>query len=396
MNMKFRSVIISDIHFGVMDAEELLKELDDKFISYLKSLDKLDLICITGDFFDHILYLNEIHANRAYYFMDELMVEADRLNCQVRIVYGTESHECNQYSIFFSKLMNNRNFKVIKTVSEEELDKGIKVLYIPEEYVYNKKDVYGKFFDKEKEYDYVFGHGVITELMPTDKHVLKDTKDTKRAKVPVFNTNELTYCCKGEIFFGHYHVHCELGSNVSYVGSFSRWCFGEEEKKGFIYSECDIDKERYSHTFIENNEAPDYVTINYGYDNPIFSDRATMDSELARIENITNNDLVDHVRLVMNVPDDYEGASALINNLSERFKDSKKIKMNVTNGFVNKNRKINEEYLKESIKKYGFIRDKSMPKEEISHQFILTKFDKDIPAARIKEHLDTKDILSLI
>ena len=394
MKKEITGIVLADEHFGVIDANRLYDEHRKIIISFLNELKSLDVIFIAGDFFDHILYLNELHANKACSFMDELVFQANRLGSKIRIIYGTESHECNQYNIFFNRFFHSDvDFKVISTASEEELFDDFWVLYLPEEYMYNKTEWYADFFTGDKKYNYIIGHGVIQELMSdASYHMTKSSKNSNRAKVPIFTSTELLDNCKGEVYFGHYHVNTSMKDKIFYVGSFSRWEFGEEQPKGFYYIK--FKNEKYSHEFIENTMTEKYITFSYGYEHEIFKSKEAMEQEWKKIERLVSENVIEHVRLNLNVPDSYPEAESLLAVLSERFKNQKNIKIKVTNGYIDKSRKINKEYLKDTIKKYAFIFDKNMPIAEQSHQFILTKFDQDIPTERIDWHLKTKDILS--
>ena len=259
--------------------------------------------------------------------------------------------------------------------------------------MYNKTEWYADFFTGDKKYNYIIGHGVIQELMSdASYHMTKSSKNSNRAKVPIFTSTELLNNCKGEVYFGHYHVNTSMKDKIFYVGSFSRWEFGEEQPKGFYYIK--FKNEKYSHEFIENTMTEKYITFSYGYEHEIFKSKEAMEQEWKKIERLVSENVIEHVRLNLNVPDSYPEAESLLTVLSERFKNQKNIKIKVTNGYIDKSRKINKEYLKDTIKKYAFIFDKNMPIAEQSHQFILTKFDQDIPTERIDWHLKTKDILS--
>ena len=59
-----------------------------------------------------------------------------------------------------------------------------------------------------------------------------ENKSSNRKSVPVFSTAELRRICKGQVYFGHYHINTDL-DDIYYVGSFTRWQFGEEGRKGF-------------------------------------------------------------------------------------------------------------------------------------------------------------------
>lgn len=391
----FTGVVIADEHFGASDADKLYNEHNQILFNFLYELESLDVIFIAGDYFDHLLSLNEKSAYNAINFMDSLMFLADEHKAVIRIIYGTESHECNQYSLI-NTLATNRsiNIKVIKTVQEEEFCDGIHVLYIPEEYIYNKNEYYKEFFTGDKKYDYIIGHGVIQEMMETASyHMQKSTKDSNRSKVPVFTSTELSENCKGTVYFGHYHINKNINNKIFYVGSFSRWCFGEEEPKGFYYFKKNGKK--YSHKFIENTLTEKYTTFNYPYDNPIFKSEEMMEEELQKISKFIKDNLLSHIRLIMNLPEDYPNAEGLLVSLSERFKDVKEIKIKVVNGYINKRQKINKEYLNKTMEKYSFIFDKSMPIAEQTENFIQTKFEVELSAKRIESHLNTKNILEI-
>lgn len=189
--MKYNGIIISDIHFGATDILQLKKELTEVFIYYLLNMKKIDFMIIDGDYFDHKIYLNDQVSNFAISFMDKLVSIAKKHKCPIRIVYGTESHEVNQYNIFdMYENSTDIDFKLIYTVQEEELLKDMKVLYIPEEYLFSKSEHYAKFLNKEAEYNYIFGHGVISGLMITSNTKEISKKKSTRKKVHSFTTNE--------------------------------------------------------------------------------------------------------------------------------------------------------------------------------------------------------------
>ncbi len=189
MKPKYVGLVISDVHVGAFDINKLNDEYQKIFIDYIRNLDKLDFLIIDGDFFHHKFYLNDKEAVMAYHMFQSLFDVCKPLKTKIRIVYGTESHECNQYDIL-SILDLYDDVRVIKTVSKEDLFEDLKVLYIPEEYTSNKDGFYKDYFDDE--YDYVFGHGVIKEGMETAVAHMKATGADKRKKVPVFTAGELS------------------------------------------------------------------------------------------------------------------------------------------------------------------------------------------------------------
>ena len=158
----YRGLFFADIHIGAMTYDQTCNEC-----MYIKDLLKeyrkdgiLDFIILGGDFFDKQLYGNDPFIDLALKLMVYMLTSAK----VVRVVYGTSSHDSDQYGMFDTLATDvpvamegfEYNFRVINTVTEEELLPGLNVLYIPEEYIYNKKDYYDPYLKKEHYYDYIF------------------------------------------------------------------------------------------------------------------------------------------------------------------------------------------------------------------------------------------------
>ena len=383
--MKYKGLVISDIHVGAFDVERQYMEFHDIFINYIKKLKTLDFLIITGDYFHHKFYLNDKESVYAYRMMKNLIEVCSRLNTKIRIVYGTESHECNQYDVL-SILDLYDDIRIIKKVESEELLPGMNVLYLPEEYMYNKHEYYKDYLYSNNRYDYIFGHGVIREIMGTVASKM-ESDSSKRLKVPVFNSKELDDVCYGETYFGHYHIGYNINDKIFSVGSFSRWQFGEEEPKGFYELTCDPIKEKYSHKFHENTLAEKFVTIGFGYNSKIFTDNDYMQKELSKVDKMIEDDIMDHVRFEFNIPEDAENPESTINYIKERYKFNDTIKVNIVNGYIEKKKEVQKEKISEDLDKYGFIYDKSLPIENKIHQYITIEYSKDIPVSDIKLYL---------
>ena len=126
---KVKGIFLADIHIGDMPREQLKHEFESLIYPYLEK-NKIDFVIFAGDYFGHKLYLNDENTKLA----TEILQEIDnRLNpeTKVRMVYGTESHEENQYGPI-QGIMGHRDFKVIYHVCEEELFPEMNVLYLPE------------------------------------------------------------------------------------------------------------------------------------------------------------------------------------------------------------------------------------------------------------------------
>lgn len=376
--MKYNGIILSDIHFGVIDDSVLMTELNESFLKYVSSLKKLDFIIITGDYFDHKIYLSDNTTNYAMMFMDKLVSICKKHNALIRIVYGTESHEVNQYNIFsIYENDDTLDFKIIHTVQEEKLFKDINVLYLPEEHIYSKKEYYKEFFNKEDKYNYVFGHGVIQEVM-TYVTKNKEEKESTRKKVPVFKTKELSDICKGQVYFGHYHINVNIADEIFYVGSFTRWQHGESEPKGFYHITYDSDKDIYKQKFIENQLAKKYITYTYGYTHDVMASEEKLIDELNKKDKLTECEDGTYVRYIFNIPENHPNPEFIIKVLHDRYKFNDNIKVDVTNGYIEKKNKINKQKVNEILDEYSMIFDKSIEIEDKIIYYIKKKYDKEL------------------
>lgn len=382
---KHHGVIISDIHVGAIPAPELYDQLNSTFFNYIEHNPTIDYIVICGDFFDSKLYLNSPHSEMAVRIMNRIYGYAKELNAKLRIVYGTESHEVNQYIIFDDLVAKNEvDFRIIKTAEEEQLFSDMKVLYLPEELIWDdKKEYYKEFLGKEQEYDYIFGHGVIQEVMTEAVRHSSSTK--KRAAPAVFTTNDFEKICKGNCFFGHYHVHVDITDKISYIGSYSRWKFGEEPDKGFFVAKKDDDE--YSSKFIINDYCDKYITIAYGYNSKIFSSEEAFSKEMEIVAFRVKENKNNHIRLMVNIPEGLPWANYVMEYLKGRFSMEEMVKVNIVNGYIEKRDQIDKEQISEILDKYEFIFNRDLGLEEKCSKFIQVKFGRSLEVERIRHIL---------
>lgn len=382
--MKYNGLIISDIHVGAFDLDKLQEEFKYMVIDRIKDMKKLDYLIITGDFFDSKFYLGSKQAVVAHSMLDTLIQVCKEKGTIIRIVYGTESHENNQYDVL-SVLNNEDDIKVIKYACEEELLPDLHVLYLPEEHLTDKNSYYKEFFENTHKYDYVFGHGVIREVMKEAAVTMenKESDNSVRKRVPVFNSAELSRICKGHVFFGHYHVTDNIDDKIFSVGSFSRWIHGEDAPKGYFLTYCNTTKEEYTYEFVENTMADTYVTISFGYDSEVFQDNEKMIEALDKVDSYIKNDTFNHLRCVFNIPSDIDNPEAFIKIVKERFKDHDKIKVSMTHGYIEEKKKFMKEQIQTENDKYAFINDENIPIENKVQEFISIEYNKTVPLFEI-------------
>lgn len=389
MKKKYKGLVISDIHVGSMDLIKSRQEFSEMFIHHIKNMKELDFVIVDGDFFDRKFYLGDTESIVAHAMLKELIEACKEKKAVLRFVYGTEFHEANQYDVLSLMKLYDK-VDVVKYVKEEELLPGLNVLYIPEEHISSKNEYYKDYFKQEKKYDYVFGHGIIREVMKEVALQIEDQDlktSNKRKKVPVFSTGELSRICKGQVFFGHYHINENIDDKVFYVGSFSRWKFGEEEPKGFYELTYNTDKNTYKAEFIENSMATIYKTISYGYDNKIFQSEDELQSTLNSVDNMIDKKIFNHVRFMFNIPNNIENPEATINYLKERYKFKDKVKVEIVHGYTEERKKRQKEEIDSKHKKYIFLFDKSLPLEEKVSRFISIEYDKNISSDIVSKYM---------
>ena len=237
-------------------------------------------------------------------------------------------------------------------------------------------------------YNYVFGHGVIQEVMSFVTRNIEKKKESSRKKVPVFTSSELDKICKGQVYFGHYHINTNINDKIFYIGSYSRWQHGEEEPKGFYHVIFDVDKKKYSNKFIENSLAKTYTTYNFGYTSKVMNSENDLLEELDKLDRLNEAKDYDNIKYVFNIPENHPNPEFIINVLNERYKFNDSIKIKIVNGYVEKKKKINKKKLNDIMGEYSMIFDKSIQIEDKIEYFIKKKWNKDISIEKIKTYLN--------
>ena len=362
-----RILCIADIHIGtIKDTEYVYDVLKDIFYKEIVQ-NKTNAVILLGDYFHRSLRINEPFTKLAINVMETLVRCCKRTNTKLRCVYGTESHDANQYGLFQYFLNDKKlDFKVIYTASEEMLFDDCPVLYLPEEYIENKESHYGKLLSKK--YQYIFGHGIIVEGMPAlkfDASIKSNEKFVYR-----WHSDELSKLCK-QCVFGHQHKPTSM-KNVHYAGSLFRTSFGEEETKGYVILQDD------AFQFIPNDRTYVYNT----YEVPITSDvYESQEKLLSFIHSIKseNSDLFNgnktgKIRIKMQLPPNI--SDAFKSNLQNVLLNEKEISLSFQETTVD-DLDLHEEVDIE----YDFILDRSLSIADKLYQYI----NKEYPNSGISK-----------
>lgn len=377
-----RILLLADLHVGsIRDTEyyyNVMKNIIDKELIFTHS----DAVILLGDYFDRLFKVNEEYVSLAINVMSYLIRACKRSKTKIRIVYGTESHEMNQYKLFnYHFTSSHVDVKLFTTCTEEELFPGCNVLYVPEEYIDNKHDFYKDTLYSGKKYDYIFGHGMIEEGMPDMMRISRTASDKSEKQVPRFKAGEFSKISKVTAF-GHVHTHCDMG-NVHYVGSLFRKSFGEEEAKGYAVIEDGEWK------FIENESAYTYKTYEFNSDSKVYSSTEDMIAEIEKIKS-ENKDIFDgsktgKIRIIFHTtentdPTFYDGLKNTIGNdklIAPLIKEE--------------DHSIIEEAKEEIEDEYSFVLDNSMNIPDKIHTFISLKDPTvDLPVKLIEKYINNE------
>lgn len=364
-----RLLLFADMHIGSIKDTiyyyNVVSDIIEKEIEFKKT----DAIIILGDYFDRLFRANEEYVSLAIDVMSYLVRACSKNHTKIRLIYGTESHEMNQYKLFNHHFSSKKiDMKLITTCTEEELFPNINVLYVPEEYVNDKHEFYQNTLYSKK-YDYIFGHGNIVEGMPMNMAFHTASKKSLEKQVPRFNKGEMINASKLCVF-GHIHTFKNLDNRVYYLGSLFRNSFGEEEAKGYGIIEDD------KFSFIENTEAYVYKTYEFNADSNIYESNENIVNAINDIkkenESIFNGEKVGKIRIVFNTPNNLDPSFGI--NIKDILSNDKLISPLIKES----NQEIIDDAKAEIADEYEFILDNSMNIIDKIHTFITKINDTDI------------------
>jgi DNA repair exonuclease SbcCD nuclease subunit len=249
-------LLLADLHFGQMKLttdSNFLKSLT-KTLEQELYLTRKDFVIICGDLFDRKLYMNEDATKQLIKFLSELFRICYFQKTKVRFLYGTQSHEMNQYHIlslanYVDDYDNDEaDIRIVEKHCREELLSNFYVTYLPEEFI-TSKEIYEDLKDKS---NLVIYHGAIEDVFP-------NLKQNSNHSSPVTFTGDDLLKYGDYVYAGHYHCNTIVKPNVKYIGSYWRWQHGELPAKG--YYTVQFDKNICTDEF-HITKAPLYKTIN--------------------------------------------------------------------------------------------------------------------------------------
>ena len=378
-------LVVADLHFGASSGKQLYHELLPVLSVLNNPNTVLDYFMILGDYFDAKCSLTSQSAKYALLFMSRVIEICTERQIKVRIIKGTLSHDVNQLETAFGHYMTKPglDFRIFNTVDEEELLDGFKVLYVPEEYITSKEDYYKEFFKGRPRgyYNLAVVHGAFENVIP----VLKSQEyEGMNTHAPVFT--EKDFECAQLVLAGHIHKRTKVAQNIFYVGSYSRFCHGEELPKGCLLVNQVIDK-GFDIEFLENKNAPKYITKDLGTTMNILP----AEQVIEQIEKLKEESNIDFLRVNISLE---ENDTVLANMavVKNYFHRDKSIKIRFSNEMRSRKETEKEEAIKVQQEEYSYLLDKGMTIPQKVSKYLKATQDYDLDSTVIDKVLNTSDI----
>lgn len=382
--MVYNILNIADIHFGAMKPDQLLYELEiiDEFIE--EAHDIIDMIIINGDYWDSKLGLYSKSAIAGINWITELVTKCNYKNIQVVIYKGTLSHDDDQLEIFRSLEESMKRFTVITENTFMKIENGPNLLFLPDENM-NLDEYYIKYIDnylRNEDIHIGFFHGNADFVM---KNFMTQESELNSVNSVMFEYDYWNKIIKGPMIAGHWHTYMQKG-NWYYVGSYSRWKYGEEDPKGALFLSYNTDTNEWFTERIINYRAPQYLS--YTIATELYN---SVEDYLAIIEKIrvSLEEIVDlHVKIEILITDDKQENDSYIQLIKDSFVGNKRTKITIKNKIEKDKREVKKQEERKEIAKYGFIMDGGLSESEIFQRFILSKYDEEIPLEFIEKTIN--------
>lgn len=387
--MRYGIITLGDIHWDAFDIPKQKEEMNLP-LNIIQKMNHLHLVVIAGDYFDSKISLNSKAAKAAINWMAALVSICKEKNVKIRLIKGTNSHDNNQLEVFrpYEKesLENDDGlFRIYNEVCIEETLPGLKCLYAPDENIASEDyyKLHQNDFFKNAPMDIMFFHGTFDIVAP---NIAVQESELEGMKSIVFKYSYfagLVTCMIG----GHWHDGEEIDdeSHMYYTRSLSRWSFGEEKPKGFIYTVFDTFNHSYAIKRIENPFTDSFNTVTI--DTKSLETVQDYKNLIESVKYMLSDESI-HVRLKLAVSDDKVMNENGLDLLRRTFREDKRLKIVIKDYLKEVKHKEDRKKTKEIKDKFSFVMDPSKSPAEIIHEFILVTKKKDIPVDIIHKYID--------
>lgn len=378
--MIYKFLAISDVHWGALDTPMLCKNLTF-FLEYIKALSgEIDFVVICGDYFDHRIQLNSKTALYAIHWMDEFINTCKQSGVKkIRVVKGTQEHDNDQLEAFRQYEDETGYFRIYNTTTSEELLPNLRCVFCPDETINLEEYHESRWMHFTPNPDIGFFHGNFDNVLPSIEY---DRIQNNHLPTMIYEYEKFASLIRGPLISGHWHVRQNIDS-LYYIGSYDRWCFGEEEPKGFLYGEYDTDCAKYRCFFIDNPLSRNYISLIYT------TEDTSTPAEFAEIASVIMRELSQDndalIRVTYMITNNDQGALTNFNNLQSRFMNNPRVKIYVKD-LLKKVAKKEAKEKRLSTDKYQYIFSQAPIAEKIQ-QFIKDRKDIDLSVDDIEKRL---------
>lgn len=391
MSTTIHGYVLADLHWGAINPQRFMEELDAYLFTEIQKEHQLDFIVICGDFFDSKEYLSSDTVRLALSFINKLIYHTHDFNTEIYIIEGTRSHDNYQLDTLhdiFNVYCNCSRFHIINNVQacNDFAGYDCTALFIPEEYMVNDEEYYKEFFGVDKKYDFIFGHGM-TDAMRYAKIEKKNRAENNSTHMvaPIFDVEQLMSIGR-HVYFGHIHTRKEVGA-FRYVGSYTKWEFGNVEDVGYYKVSYDIDTKDHADEFIINYSAPVLPTSIINIDTPM---------DLTQVNDILVKEVAkklvdgDRLRLIVNLKSDLPNFLSIRDFIVTRVGQMKFVKLILSTDVSKSSIDDMKETMEQKRIEKGYIFDTNIGIENRIQEFINSKTGKDISIEDIKGYLNMK------
>ena len=331
----YRIALEADKHWGAMRVEDqyrssfILKQFLAEF--------PIDLYIYLGDFFDTKLLLNSKSSVYAIRDFTEKMEICRARGIPCRAIKGTRSHDYDQWEVFDHYMSSDAyDFKYFKTCALEETLPGMCIWYAPEENM-NFGDYIELYYDllTSRSINMAAMHGNFDRIMPAV--AVQANENNADSTTLIFHYDDLEGIVRGPMVAGHWHDG-DTSDHLTYVGSYDRWTFGEDEMKGFCILEYNTETLEYKIIKVPNIYAPLYVTYEFRTSqyNDVENYTFLADTVEARLR--SDDDI--HIRILGRVDEILPDTDQQLENLKYRFSNERRIHITIVNQLHQEKKKI--------------------------------------------------------
>lgn len=381
--MIYRVAFEADKHWGAMRPEEQYRSsyILKKFLAEYP----IDLYVYLGDFFDTKLLLNSKSSVFAVRDFTEKLEICKARGIICRSIKGTRSHDYDQWEIFDNFLSDpSYHFKYFKNCTVEETLPGMTIWYAPEENM-NYADYIDTYYDilTDRPINMAALHGNFDRIMPDV--ALQAIENSADSTTLVFHYDDLEPLVRGPMIAGHWHDG-DTSDHLTYVGSFDRWTFGEDEIKGFVLLEYNTETLEYRLIRVPNLLAPDYTT--YEVRTSVYREVEQFTQLADAIEVHLAKDPNAHIRLLCRLDQMSSDTDQQIENLKYRFSDERRLHFTVINQIRQEKKKAERKEKQEMDQTLSFIYDKNMELADKIQRYILVTTGKEYRSADIRNLIE--------